>query len=378
MDKNILNKIAKRKEEVYDFYYRNIGDMIRRERLNQNMTQEALAKGICSNTYISKMENNKLAGTNEHIYLLMERVGKEKDKILMPDKMIEQLSRALLYFYSKDIESYEKLYGELVQYEYGILIYVIRLGFYILKDDHEAAGDIYNNMYRYFNSLDDYGFYVFLIFGCFYLVSIHDYQSAKGILDSMKDRLANDQMLYALYHHLQFVIYGELHLFSMAKDGLMVARDIYLSCCNYPRLVEIMILDHKFQAYEKDTNYVLPVMIERCEPRNQDFNIILIIAVLASKKNINILDLLEPTGETHLAGLLVQAIYFGSEGNKEEYQEVKKLISDRQASIDTPIDYLELLSLYEGDDSSMLKEYLITYVLPYVEAHQNLYFHRKV
>ena len=36
----------------------SIGRLIKLERIKQNMSQAALSEGICSNTYLSKIEND--------------------------------------------------------------------------------------------------------------------------------------------------------------------------------------------------------------------------------------------------------------------------------------------------------------------------------
>ena len=51
------------------------GFVIRRERLNRNWSQEGLCKGICTVSYLSKIEQGKAEPSNEVLRLLMERMG---------------------------------------------------------------------------------------------------------------------------------------------------------------------------------------------------------------------------------------------------------------------------------------------------------------
>ncbi|WP_047981884.1 helix-turn-helix domain-containing protein [Ornithinibacillus contaminans] len=53
----------------------NIGYTIKLERKKQNMKQISLAKGICSNSYLSKIENGTAIASKEVINLLLERLN---------------------------------------------------------------------------------------------------------------------------------------------------------------------------------------------------------------------------------------------------------------------------------------------------------------
>lgn len=56
---------------------KQIGKRLKYSRINLGMTQEKLAKGIISVSYLSKIENGKVEPTEEIIDLLTERLGLE-------------------------------------------------------------------------------------------------------------------------------------------------------------------------------------------------------------------------------------------------------------------------------------------------------------
>jgi len=51
------------------------GFMLRRERLKRNWSQEGLCKGICTISYLSKIEQGKAEPSEEILHMLMERMG---------------------------------------------------------------------------------------------------------------------------------------------------------------------------------------------------------------------------------------------------------------------------------------------------------------
>ncbi len=378
MDFNLRTRIIRRREEIFDFYYCTIGDKIRRTRLDLNMTQEALAKGICSNTYISKIENNKIAVNKEHLFLLMEKMGIQTDRIGFPEKMVESLERAIEYFYFKDLEAYEELYQDLQQYEFGILIYVVRLGYFVLTEDLDNARVIYDDMYRYLNSLEDYGFATFLIFGGFYNVAINDFQTARMILESVKDKLRNDEILYSLYGYLEFIVYGQLHLFNQSRDGLDKAKTLFFNYSNCRRLTESMVYTNIFRLYEGRKEEISFHKEHLTYLNDSQKNYYLILLALSSDNPVFYFSQLIPDGRYYLSGLYYLAKHHLSKNELDKYESVKDTINDNHYSMRSIIDYGNLLKLSEGEKDWYYRDYLINIVLPYLRDNQNIYFHNLV
>ncbi len=81
----------------------NIGFNIKIERKNQNIKQAALAKGICSISYLSKIENGKILPNEDIVELLLRRLNieiievcsKEEDDII--SSLLELYKEGLLY-----------------------------------------------------------------------------------------------------------------------------------------------------------------------------------------------------------------------------------------------------------------------------------------
>jgi len=342
------------------------------------MTQEALAKGICSNTYISKIENNKIAVNKEHLFLIMERMGIPTEKIGFPEKMVDSLENAIGYFFYKDLESYEDLFQELEQYEFGVLIYVVRLGYFILKEDYEKAKRIYDEMYRYLNSLEEYGFATFLIFAAFYNIGINDYQAARMILESVIDHLRNDEYLYGMYSYLQFIVYGQLHLFNNARNGLEKARTIFFNHSNCRRLTESMVYANVFRIYEGDTRAISFHKEHLTSLNDSQTNYYLIMLAITGKDPAIYLNLLRNTGSHYLAGPFFLARHYYKQSDLEEYRRVKDQINELHYKENSRLDFGNLLKISEDQKNIYYRDYLINQVLPYLEDIQDFYFHELV
>ena len=77
----------------------NYGNLIRVERLRQNMKQSVLARGICSISYLSKIENNQTSASDEVLELLFERLEIEvplyHDFRYQAEKVIKEIREIL-------------------------------------------------------------------------------------------------------------------------------------------------------------------------------------------------------------------------------------------------------------------------------------------
>ncbi|MFC5604262.1 tetratricopeptide repeat protein [Sporosarcina koreensis] len=66
-----------------------IGHLIRAERVRQDMKQVVLAKGICTPSYLSKIERNQIEPSDDIAEMLMERLGMDPEKLQETDEETE-------------------------------------------------------------------------------------------------------------------------------------------------------------------------------------------------------------------------------------------------------------------------------------------------
>lgn len=75
----------------------NIGLLIKMSRIQQNMKQVSLAKGICSTSYLSKIENNQTIPSEDVLQLLLERLDLDYEDLSTEQEM-EFLSNLYLLY----------------------------------------------------------------------------------------------------------------------------------------------------------------------------------------------------------------------------------------------------------------------------------------
>ncbi|WP_170061579.1 helix-turn-helix domain-containing protein [Terribacillus saccharophilus] len=122
-----------------------IGPLIKLHRIKQNMTQEDLAAGIVSESYLSKIENQKTDASPEVIALLCERLGIQlnaENEDMIKEKAEEWF--ALLYD-AHSREERDAKYQELEQLfknsnsDYEILFEIHKIRYYLLRNENEKT-----------------------------------------------------------------------------------------------------------------------------------------------------------------------------------------------------------------------------------------------
>lgn len=132
----------------------SIGHIIKFERLDQSMKQITLAKGICSPSYLSKIENNATVPSEQIITLLLKRLNIVIDKVSSEEE--EKVVASLYELYKTGVlernkklirESLHKISNRKIYFlqlnnYYSYLLYIFRL-LLILNEEETNLRSIY-------------------------------------------------------------------------------------------------------------------------------------------------------------------------------------------------------------------------------------------
>jgi len=378
MTAKIKSEFQKRREEICKFYYYSIGQEIKRRRLEMKLTQEALASEIISNTYLSKVENNQAMLNHDNSILIMEKLDMDISRTAFPEDAIEYLDKAIEYLFFRDIENYSLLIEKISKYNFSILLEIIKLGYHVLCCDLESSERIFNEVFRYLNNLDNYGFSVFLIFGIYHYIGSSKFNEAKKIIDMIEGKLYNDLMIYALFSHGKFIVYGNVGLVMIGSESKNIALQIFSKYYNIKRVNEVFMWTQIFAIYEgytkeQHTNFEMLDYLP-----DEERNLYLILLSMQSDNPDKYLDSLIKKGDLYLLGLFLKAKRYLNENNQIEYKKIFKEIDSNFYIIKPKIDYCKMLNLIKNKNEPLLKDYLINTVLPEAINKQNIYFSRLI
>lgn len=110
------------------------GAVIRRARLDRNWSQEGLCRGICTVSYLSKIEQGKAEGSSDVIRLLLERLGvpwyEDQETLTEGEKWVERCYEAVLSCDPEDhgdlAPEFDALAPRLASSPYGLDVEVLR------------------------------------------------------------------------------------------------------------------------------------------------------------------------------------------------------------------------------------------------------------
>jgi transcriptional regulator with XRE-family HTH domain len=373
--RQLLVNIKKRKEKIYQFYYKGFGQMIKKRRLELDLTQEEASRAICSHTYISKAENNRIILGEDQLMMIMERLDIKSSEFAQPEKLIYYLNQAIKYFYFKDKEKYEHLIDKFEQYNFHALIEVIKLGYYTLIKDCEKASQIYNQLLDYLESLDDFAFDVFLVFSAFLAYYQKQFSLSQFLIETSHIINKTNKLLNTLNLYIQFLVYGELNLSLKTNHFYNQLISDVMDDGNIALLRDLSINKALFSEYQGQTHnfeYIQHLI----DSADQDLvDRYLLVKGIKTKEYDKYIDLLKnKESEKYLCLLFFKARQALEDKNIEKYELYQKEISDLHYKTKSSIDYIHLLDMIKKEKSIMVKEYLVNTCLKTAKEREDIFF----
>ncbi|MFB7303786.1 helix-turn-helix domain-containing protein [Heyndrickxia sporothermodurans] len=230
----------------------NIGAIIKLNRINQNLTQEELADGIISISYLSKIENGKIEPNEEVIKLLCRKLG------IQINNQIDDSTKVIcnewfhLLLTSSNIEEIKQKYKEINEVsktihdsELQLLIKIHMIRYYLKIGETTKALEQINNLKDVsgtFNNLQKYYWYKFN--GNYFTIieeendALRNYTLAEDLLQLLE--LPEDEIADILYSLA--VTYSKHRLTSEAQSHANKALEYYRQMYNFSRCAECHII----------------------------------------------------------------------------------------------------------------------------------------
>jgi len=375
----LVTNLKKRKNKRYDFYYNTYGPIIKKRRLELKKTQEDVACSICSNTYISKAENNQVTIAKEQLSLIMERLDIPDQAYANPEELVYYLERVIEYYFYRDISQYQKLMDKIDGYHFHALVEVLKLGYYVLVKDYQSALKIYQQLLDYLSALEDLAFAVFLIFSADLCLKTNEFQLAKFLIDSLDVIHMNYSELLPMYLYSKFRIYGRLCLPRESLRAYNQLVHILVDTGNILLMNECMICKNLFATMDGEGHQFkyLESLINEIDPEVVDEY--LVIKAFNSKNPEYYVSLIKnKQSEMYLVALYVLARYYRKKKDESLYQEMIEKISEMRKTLDYEIDFNHLLELKESDQWIFYKEYLVNPCLKVAKTNENIYMMRHI
>ncbi|MFA5741852.1 MAG: helix-turn-helix transcriptional regulator, partial [Candidatus Izemoplasmatales bacterium] len=373
MESKVRIDFERRREAIVQFYRGSIGLTIKKRRMDLQMTQESVGKGIISNTFVSKLENNVIHANKECLMLLMERLDLPLDLVELPEDMLAYLKRGLDCFYWNDWEAFQELFDEIRKFDFGVLIQIVRLGYHVLHKQTETATRIQNELYRYLTSMDNTAFSIFLLFSAANKINGYDYETANEYLTCIKEIMPFDSKLLALTRYYESLLFGLIKLPHLSDEAAEMAKMMFINAGNVRRLMLMSVDKYQFSVSEKSNWHIeyrqehLPLL---CPDEVDRYHV---LRALSGEKPVFYLEKVQSDSLLYGLSRFLLCQYYKKNNDMDKYEMNKTFLHDCRHLHEESIDYYLLLVLREKADPTEYKDYLIDFLLPYAVKCKDIF-----
>lgn len=230
----------------------NIGAYIRYLRMQNGMTQEELANGICSVPYLSKLENNRLIPSEEIVNLLLKKLGIQiKEVYQLVQTLRQKLTEGNYAIKFKDRKSATQVFEEIKNYEQQIInfpqvlwdFYLFLLKYFLfIKEETTESKKIIQTIENLKNQLNNHQKISFYhLKGVYYCLN-KNYE--EGLIFLKKAQVYMEQTKEfnpELYYHLGLT-YSYLNNIILAINYSSISLNYFNDSANYLRSLDCQII----------------------------------------------------------------------------------------------------------------------------------------
>lgn len=258
--KPLLKRISKidleKKKEEKEF---GLGVLLKRKRLELNLTQKEVAKNNCSISYLSKVERNRINPNEQCLRFLMESVKVSKGEIYLLENAQELLTSAVEYSYNYDIDSYEQLFSDIKDINNNQTAEIIKLGFYNLTHDTTPANYIALKLMEVVSSLDDLQLTSYALFISEHFFQIGRFLDAYEIVSELKN-FTNLKYFEPLMKELLFKLSIYSGRMAKASSYYNDLAEYYINHPNIKRILELRLLYAELLYFESEYESVIEIL----------------------------------------------------------------------------------------------------------------------
>jgi len=252
--KSVDSKIIKKKNKLLDEHVmKDIGSFIKKQRVERNITQEKLSEGICSISYLSKIENNQIIPNHYLCKKIFERLEVKEDCFNVSIKDHEYLKEAInaYFYYQNDLLS--DIYDEVQVIEKSIKKELIELIYFLVFDKQKAKKYI-NLLENIVKTMRTEELSVYLLFSSVYYLSINKNRLSFQILNSLENVDVRNKKVILLMHYYRYIVSQKLKLKNYSHNDYNEYLSLSVKYNNNIRLNNLKLVKSEFLLLEDPVN----------------------------------------------------------------------------------------------------------------------------
>ncbi len=238
---SLKNRINKRVElERYKRDFTDIGSFIKEKRKELRVTQDEISNGICSISYLSKIENNQIIPNDFYVKEIMEKLDVDQavySRSLREKEYLEKVISA--YFYMED-NVQKEVYEEIKDIEHNLVINLCKLGYTVyfgLEDENQYVMMLQHLV----NNMSDYEVKVYLFFASIFFIANEKYKTALELILLNQKLPNNNELLDGMFYEISYHVKQRLLVKNCSTEDYYCAMNIYNKHHNVKKIIYLAL-----------------------------------------------------------------------------------------------------------------------------------------
>lgn len=368
---SLKNRVNKRVElEKYKSDFSDIGSFIKRKRKELNVTQDEISNGICSISYLSKIENNQIVPKDFYVKEIMDRLDVEDDVYTKSIKDKEYVDATLKAFFYLDDEAMINIYEEVKDIEHNVIINLCKLGYTVyfnLEDDNQ-----YVMMLEHLaNNMTNIELKTYLYFSTLFFIQHEKYKVALELILLNNKVSGDNSMLEGMFYELSYYVKQRLLIKNCASEDYQHAMNIYNRNHNVKRIMSLAIYKAYYLTKEnprKAMRILNTIKVNQLNKELKDLFYIIKSEVLFNLENYKdssfYLKNISDTSDYYLKKMTLLIRICQKENDFETIENIKEIVKSykpKKTELRNKIHYHFLVQ----EDKEDQKEYLRDVAIPF-------------
>lgn len=368
---SLKNKVNKRvKIDTNKKDYNDIGAYLKKKRKELNVTQDIISNGICSISYLSKIENNQIIPKEFYVRELMDKLDVEEnqyEKNLNEKYYLSQLVRGFFYL---DDALVTEVYENIRNIEHNLTFNLCKLAYnvYFSYDDNNQYVMMLENLVA---NMTDHELKLYLLFASLYYISIEKFKTALEVLNLGIKIGISSELLSALYSEYTFLVNQRLQNKNSSLEEYEHAQLIYARYHNVKRGMNLSLWRSYYLVFEnpsKSLSIIKKIKKSFLDDESKEFYYMIKAMILFEKRKyqesvLNLNNIGQDSVFYYQKTILLYEICL-IDKDTEMVEKVKRILEDYKPNkfqLRYKVYYHYLLNTRQED----LKEYLRDIAIPF-------------
>lgn len=243
----IIQELSKRNSKKIDVFS-IIGAEIKSKRLKNAQTLKDVSRDICSQSYLSKIENNAIDPNPLYINKICDRVYINETSLEKLYKLFDYIVEITECYYYNNSKEISRIYTEISEFD-NYRADIIKMIYFIYYNSLDLARELSYKIMKLYKSLSEDELVYYALFRSILELKENNYISAVDVLKNLYVKDISNVFEAICYDNLLRAYYE-----SNSKKFLFILNksiEVQQRLLNHSKIEDIMFMGYKYFLYNK-------------------------------------------------------------------------------------------------------------------------------